>query len=98
MRLISTFHGGAAPGIIVKGEQARRLQGVSSAITQPPHAKTECPSFSGSPSRVRGRSPVFVLTAGLFSDEHLPPQRSDPEFKVDGEDTPLPFIQSLLGG
>lgn len=95
MRLISTFHGGAAPGIIVKGEQARRLQRVSLAITQALHAETKCPSSSGSPSGERCRSPLFVLTARLFSDEHLLPQRSDAEFKGNGGGHP-PFPLSIV--
>lgn len=56
---------------------------------------------SESPFTGRGGSRRVMLPAGgLFSDKHLLPQRSDPEFKGNrgrqGEERHLPFLLSEI--
>lgn len=93
---MSTFHDYAVLCIMVRGEQGTRLRG---SARQLPSLRADMEGGRAPSESFLGESwsHLVVLTAGLFSEKHLVPQRSDPSSRRmgDGDQLPVPFLQGF---
>lgn len=84
------------PHVLVKGEQGKRPGGQPGSYpASVPRRPRPRPGSLGERLQRGGWTHLVVLTAGLFPDKPLAPQRPDPEFKENGRRRQTPCSLNL---